>query len=457
MYICSVFITYLPSMLMIKRRYWLIALLSQLLLLSGCFSAVEDTENELDGGETTSLQVQTRAAVGDVPYPVLILAYDEAGTLSAEQTLKGEADKLKLNLKEGAYHITALSGQEAYGEPSSYGKSSSLLTAPSTGYATTPLMMGGADVLLSGKSAMVNVLMSYRVASIELSLTEVPAEVTVVKVGISQQYGAIDMTGALSKSSTATIDCEKVGSVWQTEKTYVLPGSGNQTTLTLTLISPNGQTSYSYVLSEALQTSVPYVIRGKYVASVAPTITGVITMEGWQDERKIDFDFGSGNSGNVIDVPDIGVSKLPKAGSLWKGHVVALVDNETSNEADLLLLSLEEFTDVYSSLSEGHETQMADQAQSYIEDDLEGWSVPTEAQAKLLRSAYAGNYDDLNVEIERQNGILITVSTAANNARYLCENGTKTFNFATNGSITKAGAKVKYRLRLVKQVHVTVR
>ncbi len=429
------------------------------LALTSCFSPAEDNADAIDeSAATTRLKVTTRAASGEVTYPILVMAYDESGALKGEQTINSESDEISLKLSEGAYHITALSGQGNYTEPSSYNQQSALINIPAAGYASSPLMMGGADVLLTSASAKVNVVMTYRVASLSLSLESVPEDVSAVSVGVSQQYKAIDMSGTFSGSSTANVKCTKTGDVWASEQVYLLPGAGSSTTLTLSLTNAEGQTSYSYELSEPLMAAVPYTIKGTYVESTAPYITGVITIEGWQEERSFDFEFGSGSSsGSGTVTPTNDVASIPEPSSVWNGHIVALVDNATSTEADVLLLGLREMKNVFAPAAEGHETQMQDSVQAYFENDMKGWAVPTEEQARALKKQYGGNFDELNLLIEQQQGDTLHVYTSSSNARYLCEEGTKTFNFAENGSITSAGTSTKYRLRLVKKIHVVVK
>ena len=426
--------------------------------LTGCFSQGEDSDPATDGG-TATLSVTTRAATGSLPYPVKIIAYDTEGVMQGEQTLADDASTISLQLNEGIYHISAIAGYDAYVAPSSYESKSATLTIPTAGYADSPLLMGGADVLLGTGNASVSVVLSYRVASLNISLADIPEEVTAMTIGISQQYRAIDMGGTLSGSSVATVSCSKADGLWQSGTIYLLSGTGTTTTLTLSLTQPSGQTSYSYELSEGLQAAVPYNIQATYVASTAPVITGVLTMEGWQAERSLSFEFGSGTSGSSsVSVPTVSVSAIPEAGAALNGHVVALVQNATETEADVLLLSLAEQDGVYSPTASGHETEMADYVAAYKEGELSGWAVPTEAEARQLRAAYAGNFDALNTVIASLGGAELAVyANANNNARWLCENGTKTFNFASSGSITTAGSSVKYRLRMVKALHVVVK
>ena len=437
-------------------------ILSLSLLLTSCFSAVEDNVESLTPNAPAKLKVSTRAVTGQATYPIDVLAYDMGGNLASRQTLQNAEESISMQLAEGIYHITALSGHTQYLTPSDYSLSTDRIFVPEVGYAQQPLMMGGADVVLSSGSNSVNLVMTYRVASLQLDLANVPAEVTAVKVSVSPQFGAIDLKGTLSGTSSTNLSCRKQGNLWSCGPVYIFPGSGSTTTLTLSLTDNEGQQSFSYQLAEPLEAAVPYSIHGTYVTAEVPRIEGMLTIEGWQSERSISFDFGTGSSagsgGNSSGyVPTIAVNALPQPGSAWLGHAVALRFNESATEADLLLWALTEFNNVHAPAAAGYETEMATIANSYTEGDLTHWTVPTESEARQLKETYGGHFDDFNAVIEIMGGSLITVSTASNNARYLCESGTKTFNFAENGSLTTAGTSVKYRLRMVKKVHVVLK
>lgn len=428
-------------------------------LLSSCFEQAADNESAIESNKQTQLKVTTRAMQGEVSYPVQIYAYDAVGNLAGQQTITADGQNISLQLGTGRYHLTAISGESAYIAPKNHDTQSAQISIPTDGYAQQALMLGGADVTLGEAPAEVNLILTYRVAELAMSLIDLPQDVTNVTVSASTQYSSIDMAGMPSGKSTATLACQKVGDVWKSPTAYLLPGAGQTTTLTLTLSRAEGQTSYSYELGEALESAVPYRIEGHYVESTAPYITGVLTVEGWQQERTLTFDFGNGSQGGGgqgVTIPTVRVDALPAQGQAWNGHIVALVENATDTEADLLLWSLAEYNNVYAPIAEGHENDMQALVNAYEENGLQGWSVPSAEQAKALRKEYGGKFDDLNVVIETLGGNLITVSTASNNARYLCEEGTKTFNFAESGSITSAGKSVKYRLRLLKVIHAMV-
>lgn len=136
----------------------------------------------------------------------------------------------------------------------------------------------------------------------------------------------------------------------------------------------------------------------------------------------------------------------------WNGHAVAS-EKRTDSGVELLLLSLYEWADMPSANHLTDSTLVGIIANGYQEMDLCEWHVPTQEEAKYLKTAYESGLDSH----ERLNEILMSneALVVSGNARYLCNEGRKSFSFASGTSITNAGSKIKtYRLRLVKRVVV---
>lgn len=137
---------------------------------------------------------------------------------------------------------------------------------------------------------------------------------------------------------------------------------------------------------------------------------------------------------------------------VWNGHAVAS-EKRTDSGVELLLLSLYEWVDMPSANHLTDSTLVGIITNGYQEMDLCEWHVPTQEEAKYLKTAYESG----SVSLERLNEILMSneALVVSGNARYLCNEGRKSFSFASDTSITNAGSKIKtYRLRLVKRVVV---
>lgn len=139
-------------------------------------------------------------------------------------------------------------------------------------------------------------------------------------------------------------------------------------------------------------------------------------------------------------------------------HLVALRDTTIERgKVYVTYVSWKEWDGVMSSFSINN-TQAVRLAKSYVEGDLTGWKVPTFDDVYRLKEVY-GDIDSLNnfndwilskggkpLECKLQSG---------SNKRFLCANGDSTYSFTPGSSVLKAGATVKYYLRLIKDTVIT--
>lgn len=453
-----------------KKFFLLSAVLVVFSALTSCFPAVEDVEDgvssDVSTGKKTTLRLTTRSSTGEIDYPVMVLAYDVDGNKSAQQVLTSADDQIKMNLAAGSYQVLAITGYQSYVEPKDYSSSDVVFSVPSSGFATSPLFVGSADVVLGEKSASVEVLMSIRSASLEVSLKDLPETVESVSIALARQYGAYGLDGRYSSSIVVRKDCSRdADGVWTSGLVHVLPGADAQTVLTITITDNDQQYSYGYTVNEPLRASTPYVLTGIYKGGERVEhfdLSGLLTVESWKDPKALEFEFGEGASTDNSVTKDETVSAelttIPSALSIWDGHVVALVFNETSNSADLLLVSLKEYTNVYSVKAADHEQDALNIANAYVEGDLTGWHIPTSYEIQQLKEGYKdANMTHLNRVILQAGGTEISQKDAKDaTVRYLCDGGLQAIGFVTGSNIGAAGKTVKYSLRLVKRVHVTI-
>lgn len=445
------------------------ALLGLFFALASCFPAVEDADelsSDLSTEKKTTLRLTTRSSTGVINYPVLVLAYDADGNKSAQQVLASSEDQVKMNLPAGSYRVSAITGYQSYVEPSDYSSSDAVFSMPASGFATAPLFVGSADVVLGDKAASVDVVMSSRSASLDVSLKDLPETVESVSIAIARQFGAYCLDGKYSSAIVARTDCSKnAEGIWTSGLMYVLPGADTQTVLTITIIDNSQQYSYGYTVNEPLSASTPYVLRGTYKGGERVEhfdLSGMLTVESWKDSKAFDFEFGEGasadNSVPEEEVITTEMASIPTALSIWEGHVVALVFDETEEGADLLLISLGEHTNVYSVAAANHEYDAINLANAYVEGELSGWHIPTSYEIQQLKAGYKdANMDYLNEAILQAGGVAITQKGADGKAiRYLCDNGAQAIGFVSSSNIGAVGKTVKYSLRFVKTVHVTL-
>lgn len=121
-----------------------------------------------------------------------------------------------------------------------------------------------------------------------------------------------------------------------------------------------------------------------------------------------------------------------------------VVDMGESDETgvDLLLLSLDEW--------EATISQVGEVLDGYSVNGISGWRLPTHEEAALLRASFSGeNREELNELIAEYDESLYGLD---GDERYLCtKNGVYySFKFAGGTTISKAGEKRSYYVRLVK-------
>lgn len=127
----------------------------------------------------------------------------------------------------------------------------------------------------------------------------------------------------------------------------------------------------------------------------------------------------------------------PHNGDSYNEHFVAFSDSIAPDSARLTYLSHTEWTNLPSS---NHATEGATAlaiARNYRENEACVWYIPTTAEARRLRTTYGWFFNQ--------------------EARYLCDEGARSFSFAPGTNISTAGTKAKhYHLLLLCVVEIKV-
>ena len=426
----------------------LMAMCFLMMLVTSCekvdFSEVEVQE------KNRNLEIYTRASDTDaLQYPLVVFVFDAKGQCRGQQTLLEKGSTFSFQLPSGSYRIVALGGISSCDLPSTP-KFTSCLTLKEN--ATVPLQMGQADVTMGQNSTKAYLQMRYLVSQVKVSLSGLPDDVTSVSMVLSKPYSqwAFSGTGSTPTSYTKALKPGSLPGIWETGDVYVLPTEG-PATLTLNLTTPTGNVSYAYTCPEALRSGVPYFLNGSY-STGDMVVEGEFSVEGWAET--VNWDFGFGPS---VSVPDVNEpSGAPIVGTLWGNHIVAYVSELNATQWSVYLLSREEKVEVPSALS-GENSDMALQyAQQYVEDDISGWAIPTTAEVRMLQQSFGGiALTELNAVLT-QEGLSPFLDYEPNSstekARYLCDEGMKSFSMASNSIIANVSGTKKYRLRLVKEI-----
>lgn len=445
-------------------------------VLSSCEKA--DMLEDGEGGTQTNASGVTRNVKlvakaidnADVAYPLSIYAFDTEGNYVTSTVISSKDDSsAMLKLKKGRYHLSAVSLPDSYDALTSVKDWNATFSMPPKGYATEPLMTGSADINVTSSDQVAHISLGYRQASMSLTINDVPSSVTEVNVSLSSAYTDMNLSADLSGKMMVTVPCRKGsasnnGVTWTTGKFYILPSVNAQPSITISLSGGTaGDVSYSHTYNASLIAGTPYnftaTYKGKAEGGADPsegdvTINADISAGKWADEVKESFNFGPDvNKTETPSNPEsnvITVTSFPQSGDIWNGHVVGFVDEKSETEREVVLISVKEWEKISSAFS-SNASQAKDIAAQYEENGLSGWIIPKRNDGMALNRLYS--YDNnralINSALETCGGTGLIQVYGTSAVRYLCEDAEYTYSYKT-ATITKAGEKSTYYLRLVK-------
>ena len=445
-------------------------------ILSSC-EKVDMLEDGEDGAQTNTSGVTRNVKLvakaidnTDVAYPLTIYAFDTEGNNVTSTVINGKDDaSATLKLKKGRYHLTAVSLPSSYEPLSSVKDWNATFSMPKSGYATVPLMTGSADINVTSSDQIAHISLGYRQASLSVTINDVPSSVTSVDVTLSSAYTDMTLAADLSGKMMVTVPCVKGaasnnGATWSTGKFYILPSVNAQPSITISFSGgTTGDVSYSHTYNASLLAGTPYNFTATYKGKAEGgggssdddvTINTDISAGQWADEVKESFNFGpdvnktespSDPESNVITV-----TTLPGSGDIWNGHVVGFVNEISETEREVVLISIKEWEKISSAFS-SNANQAKEIAAQYEENGLSGWIIPTRNDGMALNRLYS--YDNnralINSALETCGGTGLIQMYGTSAVRYLCEDAEYTYSYKS-ATITKAGEKTTYYLRLVK-------
>ena len=407
------------------------------LLVSSCQKISEETI----GQESQILKVKARSAENtQIEYPLYLYAFDKEGTCSASQTVQQAGDTIGLKLTSGEYRIVAIAGVKGgYVLPQKVHALEEIVLQSTQG-ATTPMMMGKADVKVGNKPTSLNITLSYAVSSISVALNGIPNDVSGVQFTLSPMYGSVTMNGEYGQEAKKIeIPCQMAtDSIWRANTIYTFPGSGNETVFSILLTSKDGkQATYAYTYKGKPEANRPFNISGNYSGGVM--VGSDFIIDGWDTSNDVELDYGtSPTQGNTSD-NNSNTDETIEVGSIWNNGIVVKAEGR-----EVLLMSTDQW---YATTSE-----VEGILQDYNAEGT-GWYVPTYEEAQLLKTVFNGSErQKLNDRILAYNA---DWSEIDGEERYLCDKiGVfYSFTFTEDRPISKAGVKRAYYIRLLKRLN----
>lgn len=425
-----------------------------LLMAAMCFLfwGCQTMDEEVPAEEAGSLRVKARSLPdAEVVYPMFLYAFSGNGACVASQTVRSSEETMRLELPAGKYRVVLVAGDtEDYQIPENPDMEDEIVLDNSTG-AATPLLMGMADVEIGSEAEVrLELALAYAVSALDLSVVDVPSDVSAVTVTMSSFYSSLAFSGTYGREGhSLVLPCSQgEDKVWSAGRCYVFPGSASETVFSILLKKADGtEEAYGYTWQEVMKAGCPYSFTANYSSGVS--LNGSFVVKGWNEQEEVAFQFGAGHQpetpgGEVPESSVVEVAELPQLGSIWNGAAVVGISEVTSEGADVLLLSLDEWSLVTSEVEE----VMA----GYNVNGFTGWRLPVFEEAKLLRDNYGGsNRTELNELISEYDETLVGID---GKERYLCDKSGVYYSyiFSAGTTITQAGEKRAYNVRFVKTV-----
>ena len=258
-------------------------LLAMCLAFSSCQQIDLGSNPSAGNDDKYSVKIASKSADSsvDLPSPLTIYAVNEDGLVENYATVSDGASSTILSLVSGDFTFYAIAGADAGDDDV---PENNVVTA-NNGYFTKPVMRGKKTSSVEDDMSL-DLSLSYAVASVDVVLSNISADVKTVSVKIGTLRETMNLEGEYNGSTTATIDLEKQsdGTTWKSPTVYVFPSVSAPTTLTITqTLSDNTTKSYTASYNARLLEGTPYHFKGTDTNVSNHELTVNVTAEGWDN------------------------------------------------------------------------------------------------------------------------------------------------------------------------------
>lgn len=329
-----------------KKNFVILAAVGSVMGLSGCSEQVNNDVilKEITWGIPENqgvLRVQTRSETS--PQEGMVYVFDSKGTCVKVLSTDEGGQLAATQLPVGAYSVYAIGGDDlsAYTLPDLEGAAASSVISVAEGKVMGDLFMKTATVTLTaGNASNLALELERQVLQLkEVTIKQVPTDVTKVEVSIAPLYQGIMLDGTFTEEhSTLQLELTKKtdNDTWTngTNQPYCFPSDG-EPTITVSFTRTSGVKRYSYQASEALEANHQVVLEGTYSEEQDALLSGTLTARAWEAEKNMPFEFNEENlvDGDSSENPE--EHEVPVVGSTYQGYYVVSVD-VASNRAVIL-------------------------------------------------------------------------------------------------------------------------
>ena len=272
---------------------------------------------------------------------VKVLSTDEGGQLAATQ------------LAVGAYSVYAIGSDDlsAYTLPDLDDAATTSVISVAEGKAQGDLFMkAGSITLTAGNASNLALELERQVIQLkEVTIKQVPTDVTKVEVSISPLHQGVRLDGMPSEGQTSlTLALSKLAgnTTWSNgeHQPYCFPSDG-EPTITVSFTRTSGVKRYSYQASEAFEANHQLVIEGTYSEQQDALLSGCLTAKAWGAERSMPFEFDEANLVDSDSSENPEELEVPVAGSTYRGYYVVSVNDASKRAVFLSKTQDKNFTD----------------------------------------------------------------------------------------------------------------
>ena len=384
-----------------RIEFKIAAALCGMIALASC---AEEVVNEEMPEPDSELCIATRGEASEIATPVNIYVFNSDNRCVRMETFTESTWRFSEKLPAGNYSVYAIGGADptrlVLPTADNATKTTSLTLQSGASLGDLMTANGTVTLVANGQNSL-TLSMQRKVMQIEqITIKDVPADVTSVSVSITHTYESILLNGEYTGetgSFTCNLTKQSNGDwVYNTPNTFLLPSVGNPT-IAVTM----GSTTYSYNSTEPLEANHKLSIEGTFCDNMF-NLSGTVTGVSWGDNKSINFQFNSDGTsqGNTNTEPNSGneggggtSANIPEVGDIYNGCYVLAV---SGNDVTLLSPSQEDkiVTD-----GDNQETMMSkinNRLTNWEKNISTSWRLMNKEEAEYIRANYtAMNYKEI--------------------------------------------------------------
>lgn len=360
-------------------------------MLTSCYKDASEEQEEAIPNSTLHILTRADGDEGGASQAGRIYIFKDDNCIDM-LTISEETSSPETRLPAGTYDVYAVVAEDddRYVLPTKADATTQSVITLGEGKAMGDLQMKHQQVtLVDGEDQQLSLVLERKVLMVnQVSISQVPTDVTEVSVSLSPIYQGIRLDGTFpDETEVVTIPLEKSTSgTWQSDaETYIFPSSGKPT---ITIRFKTSTTTKSFAYSSAdedfLEANHKVRIEGTYTQTNGVKLSGTITNAEWGTPKTITFNFNDDNiTENTDNGDNSGSGEVPTVGDLYHecyvvavdGNKVTLVSPTEKYGYDSENLNYNEYHDL---LLEALESWPS------IEGISGNWRIPTLAEAQIF-------------------------------------------------------------------------